>query len=351
MKKIIILALGLSLTAASCNLFGGATGSKGVLKSQDNGVTFTTSNKISEKKNIEGVNVNILVVDPVESNTLYVGSSDGVFKSTNAAETWSHILAGMRIGDIAVDPSQNNVIYAAGISSTNGRIIKSTDGGNSWKDIYVEPTKNNPALSLAISRANTKIILAGLNNGEVLRSLDEGVTWQIVRDLANPITEMEYIDNTSAYALTLNNGLYVTYDQGSNWSPLVASITVAPTTDDQYRYTQATTRLYSDVAFDQKLKGVIFLATDQGLIRTVDNGVNWSIISLPVTDQSLAISSVAINPTNSNNILIAVGTTILKTNNGGLTWETKKLPTQQPVRHIVVNPQEPNIIYVGIGSR
>lgn len=334
------------MTAASCNLLGGGAGNRGVFKSQDGAETFHPANQLEGDENIGNINVNILTMDPVDSNILYIGSGDGIYKTTDAAATWKHLLTGMRVGDVAVDPSKNDLIYAAGISTNNGRIIKSTDGGESWKDIYVEPTKNNPVLSLAISRANSRVILAGLNNGEIIRSVDEGITWQIVRDLSNPVTELEYIDSTSAYALTLNNGIYTTSDQGSNWSTIVAS-----RTDGIQGNRPILSTSYYDVAFDPRLKGVIFLATDQGLLRSVDNGANWTLMNLPVTDQTLPASAVAINPTNSNNLLIAVGTTILKTNNGGMTWETRKLPTQQNVRHILFSPQEPNIIYLGMGTR
>jgi hypothetical protein len=46
-----------------------------------------------------------------------------------------------------------------------------------------------------------------------------------------------------------------------------------------------------------------------------------------------------------------VGSTFFRTTNGGVTWETRKLPTEQKVRHILVDPDEPNNIYLGMGDR
>ena len=346
MKKVLILALGLSLTAASCNLLG-SSGPRGILKSEDGGETYTPSNVLVKKGDISGLKINELTFDPNDPSTLFVGSANGIHKSTDSAKTWTFILAKMRIGDIAIDPSSTDILYASGVSGENGKIIKTKDGGQTFQEIYSEPTKNNPVLSLAISKANSKVLLAGLGNGEIIRSVDEGATWQLVRDVTNPVIKLEYTENTIAYALTLNGGLYKTIDQGSNWTV----VDVALTADPEAKFKPALLKRYYDIAFDQKLPGVIFLATEQGLLRSIDGGVSWAIMSLPVTNETLKVSAVSVNPTNSNNILIAIGSTIFKTNNGGITWETKKLATEQKVMRIVINPDEPNIIYLGMGER
>ncbi|MBX4187714.1 MAG: hypothetical protein KW793_01095 [Candidatus Doudnabacteria bacterium] len=347
MKKFLILVAGLSLTAASCNILGGGSGPKGVFKSEDGGQTFIASNKLDKKGDINGLNVNTLTYDPIDPDVMYIGSSSGIHKTEDAAATWKFILTGIRVGDIAIDPSKTDIIYAAGVSGDNGRILKTIDGGATWKDIYVEPTKKNPVLSLGISPANSRIILAGLNNGEIIRSTDEGNTWQLVRDLANPIIDLDYSDYTTAHALAQSKGLFTTTDQGSNWSEVPSIVTLAP--GSQVKTSSA--NVYYDAVYDSKLKGVIFLATQQGLLRSVDNGATWSLMTLPVTNETLTVSSAAVNPTNSNNIIIAIGSTMFKTLNGGVTWETRKLPTQQPVMQILINPQEPNNIYLGMGTR
>jgi photosystem II stability/assembly factor-like uncharacterized protein len=349
MKKILVLILGLVMTAASCNLFGGS-GAKGVFKSEDGGVSFSPANALEEKGEISGLSINSLTMDPQNPDIIYLGSHSGIHRTTDGAKTWKYILANMKVADVDVDPSQSMTLYATGITSQNGVIVKTDDGGTSWRDVYTEPTKNNPVLSLGISRANSKVLLAGLNNGEIIRSIDEGTTWQLVRDLSNPIISIEYTDNATAYALTQTQGLYISTDQGSNWNPIAVS-TQAPcqpgTCSQQYTNTVQT---FYSAAFDKRLDSVIFLATQQGLLRTVDGGVTWTTVSLPATNESLTVSAVAINPTNSNNLVIAVGSTFFRSTNGGVSWETRKLPTQQRVKEILINPDEPNEIYLGMGD-
>jgi photosystem II stability/assembly factor-like uncharacterized protein len=344
MKKIIVLALGLSLTAASCSLTGGS-GTKGVLKSEDGGETFAPANKMAEKGEISGLTINTLSLDPVESETIFIGSASGVHKSTDGAKTWNYMLKGMRIGDIAIDPSLTSLVYASGISDQNGRIIKTQDGGTTWKDIFTEPTKNNPVLTIAISIVNSKVLLAGLNNGELIRSVDEGMTWQLVRDFTNPIIDIEYLDATTAYLLTQNNGLYVSSDQGSNWLP----VPINAVASNQKKL--PTSRTFYDIALDPQLKSVIFVASLQGLLRSVDSGANWSLMGLPVTNETQQVSALSVSPDGSNTMFIGVGSTIFKTTNGGVTWETRKLPTSQKIRNITISPDEQNKIYLGLGDR
>lgn len=349
MTKIITLVLGLMLTAASCNLFG-ASGVKGILKSEDGGDTYKAANVMDPKGDIDGISVNSLVMNPNDSDILYLGSGQGIHRSDDGAGKWKHVLTGMRVGDISVDPSKDTILYAAGITGENGRVLKSTDSGESWKEIYTEPSKSNPVLSVAISPANARIVVIGLQSGELIRSTDEGATWQLIRDFSNPIIDIEYVDPTTAYILTQSSGLYVSSDQGSNWLPV--NVVIQAQADDGLAYTKNTAaRTFYKAAYDKRLKGVIFLASASGLVRTVDGGVTWNLMTLPVTNQTLQVSSVAINPTDSNTLYIAVGATMFKSTNGGVTWETKKLPTSQRIKHILINPDEPNKIYLGAGDK
>lgn len=345
MNRILILVLGLMLTAASCNILGGGT--RGVLKSQDGGDTYHESNKLETKGDIDGLQVNVMAMDPNNPDTVYLGSASGVHRTTDGAKTWKHVLAGIQVGGIQVDPSQSAIIYVTGLSGNNGRVLKTVDGGETWKDIYTEPTRNNPALSLAISKANAKVLLVGLNNGGVIRSLDEGTTWQMVRNFDNPVISIQYVDSTTVYALTRTGGLYASANQGSVWTPVDLQI---QSENSGITNRLSGSRTFYNAAFDPALPSVIFLATSQGLLRTVDSGRTWVIMSIPVTNSALNISAVAVNPTDSNNILIAVGSTMFKSTNGGISWETKKLPTEQRVKQILFNPIEPNNIYLGLTS-
>ncbi len=351
MKKIIILLLGLSLTAASCDLGGlidlGGGGVRGVLKSEDNGETFKPAEKLANKGDISTVTANSLAFDPSTPDTLYMAASGGIYKSTDGAKTWRYILSNISVADIGIDPYQPNVIYAAGIVGQNGKIIKSLDSGTSWVDVYTEPSKNNTVSAVAVSPGNSSIVLAGLATGEIIRSFDGGHTWQSSKDLADRIIRIKFGPSGSAYALTVHKGIFRSSDLGVGWDLISGSLSGSSFSSANQAPTSVT--VFYDLALDRRQTGVLYLGTEQGLFRSVDDGNSWAFLSFPVKNASLRASAVAVDPNNSNSLFAAVSSTIFKSSNGGVTWETKILPTAAVVRSILINPQTNNVIYLGLG--
>lgn len=351
MKRIIILLLGLSLTAASCDfinvILGTPGGLRGVYKSADNAETFRPAMALS-KGDIGGVSVNSLAFDPTNPEVIYMASGGGVYKSDNAAGVWRYILSGMGVADLVVDPRDSKILYAGGIVGQNGKVIKSFDAGVSWVDIYTEPSKNNPVLALDISPSNSSLLIAGLNNGEIIRSADGGQTWQSSRDFADKIMEVEFASNGTLYALTYTKGLFKSGDNGITWSS--ASGALANTSLSAVQQSQGSVVNFIQLALDQRQSGVLYLGTAQGLYRSVNNGDFWSVLPLPVRNTALKVTSIAVNPINSNNVIAAVGNTVFKSTNGGVTWETKILSTGAEIKEILINPKTTNVIYLGVGN-
>ena len=350
-KKVFILILGLSLTAASCDinaLFNGTGGTQGIFRSEDAGETFKPANALAKKGDIGGVSANSLAFDSSNPDNLYLGASNGIFKSTDSAKSWRYILANIAVADLAVDPYQSNIIYAAGVSGSNGKIIKSLDGGTSWADIYTEPSKNNPVLAVAVSSANNQVVLAGLLSGEIIRSVDAGHTWQAAKDFSSKISAIVFGPNGTAYALTTLKGLNKSSDLGITWTNLTDSLTG----DNFYSSADKPTSVngFTNLALDRKQSGVLYLGTDRGLFRSVNDGGSWSFMALPVKNASLLVSAVAVNPGNSNNLFVSIGHILFKSLNGGVTWETKVMGTNAIIKIIQINSVSNNIIYVGFGS-
>lgn len=351
MKKVIILILGLSLTAASCDLnalFNGTGGTQGIFRSEDAGETFKTANALAPKGDIGSVSTNSLVFDSSNPDILYLGASNGIFKSTDGAKTWRYILANIAVADLAVDPYQSNIIYAAGTSGSNGKIIKTLDSGTSWVDIYTEPSKNNPVQSIAVSSTNNQVLLAGLASGEIIRSMDAGHTWQATKDFSSKIARVRFGPNGTAYALTTLKGLSKSSDSGINWTLLTNSLTGDSFNNSADHPT--TVGSFANLALDRKQPGVLYLGTDRGLFRSVNDGGSWSFLALPVKNASLLISAAAVNPSNSNNLFVSIGRILFKSLNGGVTWETKVMATNAIIKLIQINPVSTNIIYLGFGN-
>lgn len=101
-----------------------------------------------------------LVVDPLNPNTVYLGTPGGVYKSTDAAGTFASTSLHANIGLLAVDPRNPSIIYAAGGDFTNvDGNFKSTDAGESWK--AMGRISGNRLATLAIDPNNSSIVYAG----------------------------------------------------------------------------------------------------------------------------------------------------------------------------------------------
>lgn len=60
-----------------------------------------------------------------------VAMRDGLFKSTNAGETWNSLGKSLKnMAAVTINPRKTNEVYAA---TTEGVIFKSSDRGTTWK--------------------------------------------------------------------------------------------------------------------------------------------------------------------------------------------------------------------------
>ena len=147
-----------------------------MFKSTDRGNNWTQINN-----GLDSLETNVLVVDPNDSETLYLGTDDdGVYKSTDGGESWkklnvSSIPKSFGVGDIIVDPQNSNNIYIGTVdyfrlSESRGvlgdfGVYKSTDGGTTWEE-FNSGLKHLGVFSLELSEEN-RILYAGTRAGGV----------------------------------------------------------------------------------------------------------------------------------------------------------------------------------------
>ena len=118
-----------------------------------------------------------VVVDPGNARTIYLGTDNGVFRSTDAAETFSGRNTGLptdiavAVISIAIDP-RDGAIY---IATTSG-VFKSTDGSDSWSPIG-NGLGDAIVRQVAVDPHTPGGLYAATNGSGVYRSLDSGATW------------------------------------------------------------------------------------------------------------------------------------------------------------------------------
>jgi photosystem II stability/assembly factor-like uncharacterized protein len=117
-----------------------AGGPYGVFKSTDAGESWVFS-RVGRSND-----VHVIVIDPFQASTVYAGTMDGFFRSTDGARTWSAGGKGLKvpcvISAIAVDPTRRGVVYVGRPSA----VFRSTDGGASFSNATgsaLAPTEHN----------------------------------------------------------------------------------------------------------------------------------------------------------------------------------------------------------------
>ena len=74
--------------------------------------------------------VNGFAVDPENPKVMYVAMRDGLFKSTDAGETWRRLAKELKnLAAVALNPKRVGEVY---VSTADGVIFKSADGGMTW---------------------------------------------------------------------------------------------------------------------------------------------------------------------------------------------------------------------------
>jgi uncharacterized protein (TIGR03437 family) len=149
--------------------------------SGSSGQIFKTTNAGNEWRPSGVANFPLLsvTVDPNNSNRVYVGSFQGVFRSTNAGDTYLPANNGLpengalTVTSVAVDGGDNSALYAA----TAAGMFKSTNGGESWSAAG-QGLEGAALRQVVVDRSQPRRLYATTSNAGIFRSRDGGQTWQ-----------------------------------------------------------------------------------------------------------------------------------------------------------------------------
>ena len=306
----------------------------GVWKTDDYARTWTPIFDAEPTQSVGAIAV--ALSDP---NVIYVSSGeglarpdlavgDGIYKSTDAGKTWTH-LAGLRdsqgIPALAVDPHDANRVFAAVLGHPYGPneergIYLSTDGGENWEKV-LSKGENIGGSDVEIDPKNPEVVYAAM--------------WEL---------RLGPWEDGNEYQ-GAGGGIFKSTDGGKTWNALTnglpkgviqANLTIAPSEPS---------RLYASVA---SLRGETGTGSVVGIYRSDDGGENWQHIT---TDPRPAgrigggdLPMPKVDPKNPD-IVYSTSTVTMKSTDGGKTWMSfRGAPGGDDYQNMWINPNDPNTI-------
>ncbi|MDH3493708.1 MAG: hypothetical protein OEM82_09175 [Acidobacteriota bacterium] len=239
-------------------------------KTTDGGANW----RLVKKGMIDDSDVFSIDIDPADPDKVIAAACSGIYRSVDKGENWKKVQGipsqSRRTRDILHNPGLKGLVYAG---TTEG-FWMSSDGGVSWR---LTSSKDIEINSIAVHPQNPSRVFIGTNNYGVMVSDDAGrsfrlnngnfssrFTYNIIPDIERP---------NRLYATTINTAtgggfLFVSNDFGVTWTKSVKNID----TDRTIVYTLVQDRVNPDT---------IYLATNFGVIQTLDRGISWNLLKGP----------------------------------------------------------------------
>ena len=256
------------------------TYSIGVLKSVDGGTTWNTTGLQFMNSGKES---NEIYINPLNSNMLWVATSEGVYKTTDAGNNWNITLFGS-IRDLKLKPGNPNIIYAV----TSSNFYKSVDAGDHFTLINSGLPQSSNRLAIDVTPANSNLVYvlsAGSNNSfqGLYKSVNSGDSFTQTAETNNIFggSTQSWYDMALTVSDTDENILFVgvldlwkSTNGGNHFNQI-----------NQWYNSASPTFTHADIHFLRYFNGDLYCGSDGGIYKSTDDGNSFNELN-----EGLAIS-------------------------------------------------------------
>lgn len=285
-----------------------------------------------------------VTIDPRDSNVVWLGTGenqslrsvsfgDGVYKSTDAGETWTKVGLGEseHIAKIIVDPRDSDVVYVAAQGPLWARggdrgLYKTTDGGETWEailtisentgitDLVLDPRDPDVMYAAAYQRRrHVGVLIGGGPEAGIFKSVDGGENWNKLSE-GLPAVDKGRI----ALAISPHNPdvVYAWMNAASDETGFFRSADGGETWVRRDNIRVQDPQFYGEIYADPHQFDRVYVM-DTRIQVTEDGGatfrrVNWS---MHVDNHTMTF-----DPTDENHLLVGNDGGLYETYDGGRTW-------------------------------
>ncbi len=370
---------GMHEPSGKITLFVGAA-SGGVWKSDDGGTRYRP---VFDEQPVQSIGV--IALDPKNSKNVWVGTGeswtrnsvsigDGVYKSADGGETWTHVglEKSERIARVAVSPRNSDTVFAAvpgslWSDSSDRGLYQTTDGGKTWKQVLKGSNLSTGCTDVAVDPTNPDIMFACLwdfrrkgweyrSGGDgptkpsasgLFRSSDGGNTWtEVTPEGSKGFPKKPY--GRLAVAIAPSNAKRVYCFVESPDSALFVSDDGGTTWDKRDKSNWMVWRpfYFANLIVDPKNPDRVF-KTDGALIVSEDAGKSFAMVG-GFQGAHGDVHDVWIDPTNPQTVFAGDDGGMWYSYNGGSKWwKGDNLPVSQ-FYHVSVDDNDPYRVYGGL---
>ena len=265
---------------------GGLTGC-GVLRSSDDGNTWTTGTQgLRSSAGGSGV-FNSLIVDPTSAGTsasVLIGTTNfgnaGIVRSTNAGASWTVVHTTGPANGLVAHPTHAGEYYVGDrvtTPATSRGVYRSVDAGATWTALPPLPVPDVGAvgrIDLAVSKADPNLLWALVGDrasGGMLglfRFDETASTW----------TQLGAAGVTASFGTQQTYDLVVAVDPRDTKRIFIAGVSGFQSVDGGATFTPFAREVHSDwhvIVFDRNNPDIMWAGTDGGVYLSTDAGGTW----------------------------------------------------------------------------
>ncbi|MFC1632978.1 WD40/YVTN/BNR-like repeat-containing protein [Patescibacteria group bacterium] len=314
------------------------SGAGGIFRSADQGDNFVLSATIEgTDKAISSQNILILTSRPTDSTNILAGAIEGLYQSINGGETWAEVpnFTGERVAGIKYNPADDQNLFL----TISNRIVRTTDGGTTWRAVYSDPSIIG---TLEMNPKNAAELYIGNMDGIVIKSRNSGESWSTIGSFNTPVMKVVVSPTNPnyVYAVTASE-VYVSKNGGDTWeeiTPVKDTTTIAPEITNNFNEYMIQPLISG--AVDYFNQDVFYLLTSFGLFGTANSGTNWAYIEeIPLDPEAPQILNVISSPLRKNTLMLVSQNRFYQSVDRGATWSVYGIPTEKPLKAILENDQ------------